>query len=152
MLSRKRLIQLGVVGVIGTGLLLAQRGGFGGIGRGHEGMREFLATYLDLTDAQKAQGKAIFENSRTAAQPVVEKLKAGHEEMAAAVKSGASDAELQAIANRQGALVGQMIGIHSQSMSKFYALLTPEQKEKADKLHDLMKERFQGRIGGHGPF
>ena len=154
MLSRKRLIQLGAAGIIGAGLLLAQagRGGFGGpFGGGPERMREFLATYLGLTDAQKAQGGAIFDNSRATAEPIIEKLKAGHEQMAAAVKRGASDTELAALGNQQGALMGQLAGIHAQSMAKFYALLTPEQKEKADKLHDMMKERFQGRFGGRGP-
>ena len=140
---------MGVAGLIGAGLLLAQgTGNFGGP-RG-ERFREFIATYLGLTDAQKAQVRAIFEGTRTSAEPVVEKLKAGHDEMAAAAKRGASDAELQAIADRQGALVGQMIGVHAKSMSKAYALLTPEQKEKADKLHEMAKERMQGRFGG-GP-
>jgi Spy/CpxP family protein refolding chaperone len=150
MISRKRMIQVGVAGLLGAGLLMAQvRGNFSGR---PEAMREFIAVFLGLTDAQKEQGKAIFENSRTAAQPIVEQLKAGHDEMAAAVKRGATDTELQAIADEQGALIGQLIGKHAQSMSKFYALLTPEQKGKADKLHSMMKERLQDRFGGRRPF
>ncbi len=146
-MTRKRILQLSAIGIVGAGLLAAQGfRNFGGGGPfGH--LREFVAVYLDLTDAQKAQATGIFDGARAAAEPVVEQLKAGHETMRAAIKAGKSDAELQRIADQQGALMAQLAGSHAKAMAKFYAILTPEQKAKADKLHDLVKSRIGERMG-----
>ena len=151
-MSRKRWILLAVVGTVAGGVLVAQ-----GLRQGMHApgpMHELIAGYLDLTDAQKEQAKSIFQAARQAAQPVVEQLRQGHEAVAAAVKSGASDQQLQQLADRQGTLVGQLAGIHAKAFAKFYAILTPEQKAKADKLHERFKEAFRQRLGrafGHGP-
>ena len=47
----------------------------------------------------------------------------------------------------QGALIGQLAGIHAKSMAKFYQLLTPDQKTKFDTLHEKMMG-FMGTRGG----
>lgn len=147
------MLQLSAIGIVGAGLLAAQGfRKFGGDGPfGH--LREFMAEYLDLTDAQKTQAAGIFDAARAAAEPLVEQLKAGHESMRDAIKSGKSDSELQRIADQQGILMGQLAGGHAKAMAKFYAILTPQQKAKADKLHDLVKSRIGERFGHrmHGP-
>jgi Spy/CpxP family protein refolding chaperone len=103
---------------------------------------DHFSRVLHLTDTQKQTAKSIFEDARTQAQPIVTQLKQGHQSMTAAVKGNRSDAEINDIAARQGALVGQLASIHAKAMAQFYAQLTPEQKTKADAIYDRIKSRF----------
>lgn len=106
-----------------------------------------LSTYLNLTEAQREQAKSIFGAARQSAEPAARQLREGHQALAEAVKTGKSEAELTQLANAQGALIGQMIAIHSAALSKFYAILTPEQKDKAGKLHEHLKGMFESHFG-----
>ena len=102
---------------------------------------------LDLTDTQKQTAKAIFSDAKTQAEPLVAQLKQAHESMAAAVKTNQSDAVIDDLAARQGALMGQLAAIHAKAMARFYTQLTPEQKTKADAIHDRIESRFMNRFG-----
>src|SRR5579859_2096932 len=73
--------------------------------------RDFLVGYLNLSDAQKTQSWEIFSAARKAAFPIFHELKQNHEAVAAAVKAGAPEKELQKLADQQGALVSQVSGI-----------------------------------------
>jgi Spy/CpxP family protein refolding chaperone len=106
-------------------------------------MHAFIARQLDLTEAQKAEAKEIFKEARESAKPLVAQLREGHKAMAEAIKAGTSELELEQLASEQGTLVGKVAGIYAKAFSKFYASLTPEQKQKADKLHEQFKE-FRG--------
>ena len=113
------------------------------------GMLERMATHLNLTDAQREQAKTAFEAAREQSKPVMEQLRTTRQELADAVKSGKTEVEIDMIAKRQGELMGQLAGIQSKAMSKVYATLTPEQREKANEL----RERFRGmphRFGKRG--
>ena len=94
----------------------------------------------------ETDGHLLFNDAKAQAEPIVVQLKQGHESMAAAIKANKSDAEINDIAGKQGALIGQLAAIHSKAMAKFYAQLTPEQKNKADAIHDHIKARFMGRL------
>lgn len=130
----------GVVWAQGPGV--GHRFGAGGHGR----MAEFIASYLDLTEAQKMQAKQIFDVARTANEQLAAQGKQLADQAHAAVKAGKSDAELQQLGNSAGVLAGQAIGNHLKAMSRFYAILTPAQKEKAEKAHEFMRSRFQDRM------
>lgn len=141
----KKAIVLAVAGVLLiTGAVFGQRA-LATHGGGHR--LEMLAGLLDLTEAQKQSAKSLFEQARAEAKPIAEQLRKGHEEMREAVTSGRSESELTAIAERQGVQMGQLAAVHAKQMAKFYAQLTPEQQQKAQKLHDTMRERMQSRFG-----
>jgi Spy/CpxP family protein refolding chaperone len=150
MLTRKKVLSLGAAVLAGAGLLAAQAPRFHHGDPSHR--LQMLATALDLTDAQKQQAQVIFDAARQQSQPVAAQLKQGHESMAAAIKAGKPESDLDQIAAQQGALVGQLAGIHAKAFSKFYALLTPDQKTKADKLHQEFAGAFASRFGPrHAP-
>ena len=111
---------------------------------------EMLATQLGLTDSQKEQAKTIFADARKAAEPIGAQMKTAHESLQAAVKENKSDAELDRLAAAQGALTGQLAAAYAKAFAKFYAILTPEQREKADTLHNNMRGMFQRRFGPRG--
>lgn len=137
---KTKVLSVIAVGAVATGLVFAQahHGMWGGQHR-----LAFLTQQLNLTDAQQAAAKDIFAQARTESQPIMDQLKQGHEAVAAAVKAGKSDAELTQLSQQQGVLMGQLAAVHTKAMARFYAQLTPDQKTKADQLHEQMKARFQ---------
>ena len=117
---------------------------------------QFLATYLDLTDAQKTAAQQIFSDAKAQSDPISAQLRQGHQDLAAAVKAGKSDAELTQLATTQGNLMGQLAAIHAKAFAKMYAQLTPAQQAKADQLHEIfagamMQHGFGGAMQHHAP-
>ena len=107
---------------------------------------DFLAGYLTLTDAQKAQAKTIFDAASAAATTAQGQLTAAHDALGAAIKANRADSELDRLAAAVGAIHGQIQAIHAKAMAKFYALLTAEQKTK----FDTLSSRAGGGGGGRG--
>ena len=138
---KTKVLSVIAVGAVATGLVFAQAHHGGMFGGQHR--LAFLTKQLNLTDAQQAAAKDIFSQARTDSQPFIEQLKTGHEAVAAAVKAGKSDAEVAQIAQQQGAVMGQLAAVHAKAMARFYAQLTPDQKTKAEQLHDQMKAHFE---------
>jgi Spy/CpxP family protein refolding chaperone len=97
---------------------------------------------LNLTDYQKAQAKTIFSQARDTAKPVREQLKANRQALRAAVKADNSS-EIQKLASTEGNLMGKMVAIHTEAAAKFYQVLTPEQRAKAEQLHAQFRQRHE---------
>lgn len=107
---------------------------------------ERFASQLNLTDAQKQQAKAILDSSKQSAQPIVQQLQQDRKALRDAVQSGKSESDIDQLSNNLGTLTGQLTAIHTKAMAKIYALLTPEQRTKAQTLHNQMRGMF---MGGH---
>lgn len=140
----------GTVGLLAVGIAMAQAipvpGPAGPGGFGHRGqMLQRFAQALNLTDDQKAQAKSIFQDARQSAQPIMKQLMEERAALRDAAKAGKSDAEIDQLSTQVGTLSGQLAAIHSKAFEKFYALLTPEQRAKADSLQAQMKQRFLSR-------
>lgn len=113
--------------------VLAQRPGGGGPpagGADASQRHEFMAGYLGLTESQKEQVKAIFAPLQGAAESMRGQMQSKQEELQAAVKAHQSDQQIEQIAAAIGALHAQQVAAQSKARAKFYAILTPEQKEK----------------------
>jgi Spy/CpxP family protein refolding chaperone len=118
-----------------------------GHGSAHaRGSRQFGAD-LNLTDAQKQQMRAIFSAQRQASQALDTQTRQAREALTAAVKSGASDAEIDKLSNNLAPLLAQSTASHAKAAAKFYSIPTPEQKDKAgDRFMMMMRggPRSQG--------
>jgi Spy/CpxP family protein refolding chaperone len=101
-----------------------------------------ISQQLNLTDAQKGQAKTIFGQARENAKPVRERLKENRQALSAAVKADNSR-EIQQLSAARGNLMGKMLAIRSEASAKFYQMLTPEQRAKADQLHAQFRERVR---------
>lgn len=112
-----------------------------------EARANFVAGYLGLTDAQKAQAKEIFGPAKAEFEQGRGQMESARAALELAVKSNASDAEIERAAAAVSALHTQHVASMAKRFAKFYAILTPEQKEKAAELRARMKERVQGMIG-----
>jgi Spy/CpxP family protein refolding chaperone len=110
---------------------------------------QFVANYLDLTEAQKVQAQQIMADGRAQAAPLIAELKSGHGSVAEAVKAG-DNATIDKLTAAQGVLMGRLAAVHAKSMAKFYAILTPDQQAKADKLRDNIRQMVGARFPGLG--
>lgn len=157
----KRWMTLTAVGALATGLLLAQpamgrrawRNADSNAApgeRAHRGL-VFIAGYLDLTADQKTQLRTIVKDARTEAQAFAPQRKDLREAIREAVKNNTGDNAIQILATRQGDLHSQLAAIRIKAMVKFYKILTPEQKAKAEDLHGQLEGLFGGG-GGRGRF
>jgi Spy/CpxP family protein refolding chaperone len=114
------------------------------------GHLEHMAQALNLTDSQKEQARMIFQRARDSAQPVRQDLKRNREKLTAAAKAGGSAGEIQRLASEQGRLLGQMVAIRTEASAKFYQMLTPEQRVKADQMQEEFRQRVRARERNHG--
>jgi Spy/CpxP family protein refolding chaperone len=137
---------------LAAGMAFAQAPAAGNVGRSHARAGRMFQQ-LNLTDAQKAQAKTVFQQARQSSQALMQQLKTNREALGAAVKAN-NVAQIDTLAKEQGILHGQLLAVRSEAMAKVYATLTPEQKAKADELrqqrHERMKERFQHRKANNG--
>jgi Spy/CpxP family protein refolding chaperone len=134
---------LTILTMAGLATLAAQSPSSGGSGR----RLNFLAGYLSLTDAQKTAAQAIFDAADTAATTAQGQMAAAQTALKTAIKATTSDAELDRLAAAIGTIQGQVTAIRAKAESKFYALLTAEQKAK----YDQMGSNSGGGPGGRGP-
>lgn len=107
---------------------------------------EKMATQLNLTEDQKQQTRSIMQAAHESARPVVQQLRESRQALRDAVKAGKSSVEIDQLSANVGSLAGQLATIRARSFAKTYALLTPEQRTKADE----MAHHARGMFMGHG--
>ncbi|HEY6837157.1 MAG TPA: Spy/CpxP family protein refolding chaperone [Geobacteraceae bacterium] len=107
-----------------------------------------MAKELKLTDAQKEQIKAILKGEREQMKPQREKMAANRNKLRDASEAATFDeAAVKAIAADQAAILQEMIVARARVHSQINALLTPEQRELAKKLHPF-KDGKRGKRRG----
>ncbi len=134
----------------------AQAPGVPGAPAGPRGMRyhrmQRMEQYLGLTDAQKTQIRTIREQARTESQPFVQQLRAGYQEIHKLIQSGATPEQVgtraEQIAASNCTAIQQLARIKATTAAKMYAVLTPEQRTKAQQ----MRGRFRHGFGGPADF
>ncbi len=154
---KQRIFQLTAAAALAAGMAFAQTtpapaqpaqpgpAGQHGMRRGMGMMRQRMVQALNLTDAQKQQAKTIFQQTRQTAKPIADQLKQNREALAAAIKAN-NVAQIDSLSAQQGVLRGQLLAARSEGLAKFYSILTPDQKAKADQIHENMKQRMQQRM------
>jgi Spy/CpxP family protein refolding chaperone len=106
-----------------------------------------MATRLNLTDDQKQQTRSIMQAAHESSKPVVQQLRQSRQAVREAIKAGKPDAEIDQLSANVGNLAGQVAAIRARAFARTYALLTPEQRTKADQMADHARGTFKG---GHG--
>ena len=107
------------------------------------GRLQHLAQVLNLTDSQKQEARTIFQQARQSARPVRQELRQNRQALAAAAKADKSNADIEKLAGNQGRLLGQLVAIRTEASAKFYQMLTPEQRAKADQMHQQFRQRVR---------
>jgi periplasmic protein CpxP/Spy len=113
-------------------------------------LRRRMMRALNLTDTQKQQAKSIFQEARQNAQPLQQQLRQNRQALAAAIKAD-NTAQIHNLTATQANVRAQVMEIRSDAAAKFYAMLTPDQRAKADQLHQRIRQRMmQQRAGQNG--
>jgi periplasmic protein CpxP/Spy len=130
----------------GTVAVAGEGGHRGHHGRGGFGFRGFRG--LDLTEEQKTQAKAIFEEQRKAGEPQRAQMQALRQQMREQLDSGKADATaIGQLAIQAHAIGSQLREARERVHERFVAILTPEQKAKLEQMKSERGERGFGRRG-----
>lgn len=121
-----------------------------------ENRLERMAVILDLSDKQKKQMKDLHEKNWKNHQTMRTQMQTSRDELRD-YKFGKdfNESEFRAKAQKLADLKTEMMVQRAQHKQNIYALLTPDQQVKAEKLWDMHGEGFQGRgydrdgKGGH---
>ena len=145
---KRQFLKLAAGGVLATGLVFAQAPAPSPSPNSQTGRHDFvrrhrerMAQALNLTEAQKAQAKTIFQQAREAGKPVRGQLKENRRALSLAAKSGKSDADIQRLAVEKGKLTAKMTAIRTEAFEKFYGTLNPEQRNKLDQMQQQFHQR-----------
>jgi periplasmic protein CpxP/Spy len=149
--TRTRIFTIGAAVVLAVAAAIAQ--GMHGH-RGPDGhfnhMLEFFTDYLDLTAAQQAQVKAIWEKEKPTLEPLKQQMRQNHAAMAALENSGTFDeakTRAQATANAQTMIELQVQ--HARIKAEMVQVLTPDQKTKFANFQAKKQARMQEHMHGH---
>jgi Spy/CpxP family protein refolding chaperone len=116
-------------------------------GHGHGRMGAFLSNYLNMTPAQQAQAKSIFQTARQSAVPIRQQLRQTRQSLQVAVQAN-NTAQIQQLATNEGSQVGQLAAIRGTAMAKVYQILTPEQQQKLAALRQARRASHQAPAAG----
>ena len=105
---------------------------------------QHMADVLDLTDAQQAQVKSMWQAEQPNIMPLVQQLANAHQQMVAVTAGGKFDqAQVQTIANQQAQTIAQLIVEKQKLQSQVYSILTPDQQAKFAHLQQRHMDRMQ---------
>ncbi len=120
----------------------ANRGFGGGHGR-HGGMLKHMTRELNLTEAQQAQIKSIMMAEKTKIQPLKQQLRQNEQAENAAINGTFDQAQATAFAGKQTQIMRDLIVEKERAKSQVYAVLTPDQRQKALQLMQERPERWE---------
>jgi Spy/CpxP family protein refolding chaperone len=112
-------------------------------------MPQWVLRQLNLTDSQKQQAQAIFQNARQSSQPLQAQMKPNRQALTAAVKQN-NGPQIQQLSVTIGNLQGPLLSIRSEAMATFYALLTPDQQAKVDQAQQRFGQGWRPQQGQQG--
>jgi protein CpxP len=96
---------------------------------------------LNLTDAQKKEMFSIRLDERAIMKPLFEKLRSEREQLHALPMGQFDEAKIRAIAKGQADTLTELLVEKQRMKSKLYAVLTPEQRAKAEQIRQEWKAR-----------
>jgi Spy/CpxP family protein refolding chaperone len=115
-------------------------------GGGKAAVRRRIAQALNLSDAQKQQAQAIIQQTRQTVQPLRQQSKQNRQALMAAIQAGKGEVEIHQLALTQGNLAGQLVAARMEALARFYSMLTPEQRAKADLMRQRVRQMIKNRI------
>ena len=110
---------------------------------GHRHGHHHLWKKLNLTDAQKKEMFSIRLEERAKMKPLVQKLKAGREQLCALPKGQFDEAKVRAIAKGQADIITELIVDKERMKSRIYGVLTQEQRAKVEQMREKWKSRHE---------
>ena len=115
-------------------------------------MMGFYVHQLDLTDAQRAQVKAIMAKERPALQPLMQQMAQGHSQLRDLALSGNFDeGKARELASQQTQAMTELAVQHARIASEMVQVLTADQKTKLNALITQHDQRMMNRMQRNTP-
>ena len=143
-MHKKSIILAAILMALAAGLAAtasAQHRGMG-FGRNNGWMLKHMTKQLNLTDAQQTQIKGIMSGEKTKIKPMMQQLRQNQQAEDANINGSFDENQARTFASKQAQLMTDLIVEKERMRSQVYAVLTPEQRQKA---LQLMQERQQHR-------
>ena len=149
-MHKKFLIIPAILMALAAGLAtsaLAQRPGKG-FGH-HGGWMRHMAKQLNLTDAQQTQIKGIMATEKTKIKPLMQQMRQNQQAQDANINGSFDENQARAFAGKQAQIMTDLIVEKQRMRSEVYAVLTAEQRQKAQQLMLERQQRRQERMKQH---
>ena len=150
-MHKKFIIVTAILMAVAAGLAtsaLAQRPG-GGFGRHSGWMLKHMAKELNLTDAQQTQIKGIMADGKTRIMPLMKQLRQNEQAENANINGSFNETQARAFAGKQAQIMADLTVEKQRIRSQVYAVLTPEQRQKAQQLMQERQQHRQERMKKH---
>jgi Spy/CpxP family protein refolding chaperone len=116
---------------------------------GMEGhMLGFYAKYLEITDAQKAQMKAVMQKEHAAMKPLHQQIRQLDQQLKQYVEGTYDDAKVQALVAQQAQTLVQVKVQETRIHNELYQLLTPDQQTKLKEFEANREANMQKHMQG----
>jgi len=121
--------------------------GFGMDGRG----MHFMAQYLNLTDEQKTQMKAVMQKEHPAMKPLFQQSRQIDQQLRQYVEGPFDEAKVRTLATQEAQVEVEMTVAQTRIHNEMYQLLTPEQQTKMKEFEAKRESRMQKHMQEHSP-
>jgi protein CpxP len=150
-MHKKFFITTAILMAVAAGLAtsaLAQRPGRG-FGRHSGWMLKHMTKELNLTDAQQTQIKGIMAEEKSKIGPLRQQLRQNEQAQNANINGTFNETQARAFAGKQAQLMTDLMVEKQRTRSQIFAVLTPEQRQKAQQLMQERQQRRQERMKKH---
>jgi protein CpxP len=150
-MHKKSIILAAIFMALAAALATSAFGQHSGMGFSrHNGfMLKHVAKQLNLTEAQKTQIKGIMADEKNKIMPMMQQLRQNEQAENANVNGSFDENQARAFAGKQAQLMTDLIVEKERTRSQVYALLTPEQRQKALQLMQEREQHQQERMKKH---
>lgn len=114
-------------------------------------MMGFFAKYLDLTDDQKTQMKAVLQKERTTLQPLMQQLHQMDQQLKQYEEGTYDAAKVQAAVSQQSQTLVQLRVEESRIHNELFQLLTPDQQSKMKEFEANRAAHMQQHMQSEAP-
>jgi len=141
-------LAVGLVGLIFARNHQNEVGHFGKNGFPPPVMVEKIASELGMSEQQKTEAKQILEETKTRVEPLFVTLKESRQQIKDLGTDGSFDeAKVTQIADQRAESMKQLFIEKEKAKARLFAILTPEQREKAKQLHEHFFNKMKGKFG-----
>ena len=147
-MHKKSIILAAILMALAAGLAttaFAQHRGMG-FGRNNGWMLKHMTRQLNLTEAQQTQIKGIMAGEKTRIKPMMQQLRQNQQTEDANINGSFDENQARTFANKQAQLMTDLIVEKERMRSQVYAVLTPEQRQKALQLTQERQQHRQERM------
>lgn len=150
-MSRKSIILVAILMAVAAGLATSAFAQHRHMGFGrHDGwMLKSMTKQLNLTEAQQTEIKGIMAAEKTKIKPLMQQLRQNEQAEQASINGTFDENQARAFAGKRAQLTADLIVEKERMRSQVYAVLTPEQRQKALQLMQERQQRRQERMNKH---